>query len=629
VAGQGRLVLCDVDCPAAVAAGAVLADTFEVQDWRSGHGAEGVILTSLPDRIALDDGVRVIGIIDGASGPWPSSWYALIPAGSPSAVVTRTVRNAFADLESVAERARLERELSELNTIGIQLSAERDMDVLLDTILTKACTITRSDGGSLYIVEEPMDGARHLQFALARNDSVPTTFRSARLPLDRVSVAGYVALTGSVVNLVDAYDPPPGSPFEINRSFDGQAAYRTKSMLVVPMLTPQGETIGAIQLINAKPEFDGPLLSVADVERHVRPFSDHDVRLTGSLASQAAVALTNRRMHDNITDLFEGFVKAAVTAIESRDPTTSGHSFRVATMTIALAKVVDRTSRGRFGDIRFTAEEFRELRYAALLHDFGKVGVREHVLVKAKKLYPFELERIRYRIDLLARDLELDVTRRKLALAVRHGHGLYAEHAARLDHELAAAITQLDDALDVILTTNEPTVHSQDVAGRLLVVAAQSWEDHRGQRRAVLTSEEASVLAITRGSLTDSERREIQQHVVHTYQFLAQIPWTRGLRRIPEIARAHHEKLDGSGYPFGTAHDGISIQARMMTIADIFDALTATDRPYKQAVRVDDALDMLRAEHRAGAIDGDLLDLFIEARVFTTPTDTDRRGLGG
>jgi len=242
--------------------------------------------------------------------------------------------------------------------------------------------------------------------------------------------------------------------------------------------------------------------------------------------------------------------------------------------------------------------------------------VREHVLVKSKKLYPADLERIRHRVELLMRDLELDATRRKLDWATRRGKDGFNLQAAKLDADLAAAIAELNEALDIVLTVNEPSVQPQDFTAALLKITARSWEDHRGRRRTVLTPEEASILAITKGSLTESERREIQQHVVHTFQFLAQIPWTRDFRRIPEIARSHHEKLDGSGYPFGARGEQIPLQSRMMTIADIYDALTATDRPYKKAVRVEEALDTLREEQRAGALDGALLDLFIEARIF-------------
>src|SRR5207249_2616205 len=424
-----------------------------------------------------------------------------------------------------------------------------------------------------------------------------------------------------IVNLADAYEPPPGSPFQINRWFDEHSRYRTKSMLVVPMRTPQGEMLGALQLINCKPEGIGPLRSPEEAERHVRAYGERHERLAGSLASQAAVALANRRLYESISQLFDGFVKASVTAIESRDPTTFGHSFRVADLTVGLAEAVDRADSGRFRDVRFTAEEVREMRYAALLHDFGKVGVREHVLVKSKKLYPADLERIRQRVELLMRDLELGITRRKLDWAVRRGQAGYTEQAVKLDSDLAAAIAELNEALDVILTVNEPSVHPRDFTQRLLRITARSWQDHRGQRRTVLTADEASVLAITRGSLTDVERREIQQHVVHTFQFLAQIPWTRELRRIPEIARSHHEKLDGSGYPLGKRAVDIPIQSRMMTIADIFDALTATDRPYKAAVPIAVALDILGHEAKAGTLDRALLEVFIAVRPWDRRND--------
>jgi HD-GYP domain-containing protein (c-di-GMP phosphodiesterase class II) len=613
-----RRVLYDAASPAAMAAAALLAGEYEVAPWTLGDAAEAVVLTSDPGTRLPGPATRLIGVVDGrAPGPWPAAWYGLVPAGAGRALVARTVANAFADLDGAADRARLERELGELNAIGIRLSAERDLDVLLETILTKAREITRSDAGSLYlVVEEPDEGERRLRFALAQNASVEIPFQAVTLPLDQASVAGYVALTGEVVNLADAYTPPPGSRFQINRWFDEQAGYRSKSMLVVPMRTPQGETLGALQLINCRQTVEGPLRSAAEVERDVTPYDERHVWLAGSLASQAAVALANRRLYESISTLFEGFVKASVTAIESRDPTTSGHSFRVADLTVGLAEVVARTRSGPYRDLRFTADELRELRYAALLHDFGKVGVREHVLVKAKKLYPADLDRIRHRAELLARDLELGAARRKLDLALRRDPARYPEGAARIDAELQAALAELTEALDVVVTMNEPSVHSQDFTTQLLRISARAWHEPSGDGRPLLTPHEASVLAIGRGSLTDAERREIQQHVVHTFQFLTQIPWTRELSRIPEIARSHHEKLDGSGYPLGARAEDIPVQSRMMTIADIYDALTATDRPYKKAIRVEEALDTLRHEQRAGALDGALLDLFIEARVF-------------
>jgi len=614
-----QTVFYDAESQVAGAASALLLDDFDVRPLPWGARPP----PTSPAVLFIDGGFRhpaplehvhVIALVDPqAPGPWPDHWYALLPYGVGRSILARAAANAFADLETTSEVRRLGRELSELNAIGTRLSAERNPDTLLELILTKAREITESDAGSLYLVEEGPDGERRLFFALAQNDSIEVPFRASTLPLTHASVAGHVALTGKALNLEDAYRRPPGSPFEINRSFDEQVGYRTQSMLVVPMRTPQGETIGVLQLINCKPGFPGPLARPAEVEQ---PFSPRHEALAESLASQAAVALDNSRLYQSIRRLFEGFVGAAVTAIESRDPTTSGHSFRVAELTVGLAEAVDRCRRGPYAAARFTTDQMMELRYAALLHDFGKVGVREHVLLKAKKLYPVELDRIRQRIALVQRGLQLRCARHKLDYLMARGRRGYTKHAAALDAELVARLAELDDALQRIVRANEPAVLPRDVVAQIEQLAFRVFEDDQGLQRTLITPQEAAVLAISRGSLTDGEILEIRSHVVHTFEFLAQIPWTKELRRIPEIARSHHEKLDGSGYPDGITAEQIPVQSRMMTIADIYDALTASDRPYKRAVPLDEALDILEAERRAGAIDGELLDLFITAKVF-------------
>jgi response regulator RpfG family c-di-GMP phosphodiesterase len=287
----------------------------------------------------------------------------------------------------------------------------------------------------------------------------------------------------------------------------------------------------------------------------------------------------------------------------------------VADLTVALAETVDRCDMGPYRELKFRDDEVMELRYASLLHDFGKVGVREHVLVKAKKLYPAELDRIRHRVELLKRELALRTARAKLDRALARDTD-YAEQAARLDADLAAALAELDRQLDLVGVANEPTVQAQTFVTEILRLASRTWHDAEGTPRSVLTPDEARVLAIPRGSLTDDERVAIQQHVVHTFQFLTQIPWTKELRRVPEIARAHHEKLDGTGYPYGARADQIPVQSRMMAIADLYAALTASERPYKRALRAEEALAILDAERRAGALDSALFDLFVEARVF-------------
>ena len=605
--------------PRVAAAAAHLAEEYDVRPL-AGEPMDALVLVGAGSRARPNGSIRLIGLVEpGDAGPWPLTWYAVLPVDAPPGMLRRAAGNAFADLEAEADLERLERDLAELNAIGIRLSAEANPRFLLETILSKAREITSSDAGSVYIVDQTGNDAARLRFALAQNDSVSVPFRAATLPLTHASVAGHVALTGRIVNLTDAYAPPPDSPFTINRSFDEQARYRTKSMLVVPMRTPQGDTIGALQLINCKDGWRGQLAGPEDVERHVRPYGPRHEKLAGSLASQAAVAIHNRRLYLSIRDLFEGFVTASVTAIEARDPTTSGHSFRVAELTVGLAEVVDRCDTGPYAPLKFGADEMMELRYASLLHDFGKVGVREHVLVKSKKLYPADLDRIRHRVALLKRELALQTARAKLDAAVARRSD-YAALAARLDAELAVALADLDRHLDLIVVANEPSVQARELTDDIAAIAARVWHDADGAPLAILTPEEARVLAIPRGSLTEAERRDIQDHVVHTFEFLSRIPWTKELRRVPDIAGAHHEKLNGTGYPNAARAAQIPVQSRMMAIADIYDALTASDRPYKKAVRPDEALTILDAERRAGALDSTLLDLFISARVFDRVT---------
>jgi len=562
--------------------------------------------------------IPIVGLI--APGATPAlPCYAYVTTPAVPAVLATTLQNACDHASARREAEATRQELEELNQIGVGLSAERDTDALLDLILTKAREITQSDAGSIYVVEEETDGVGRLRFKLAQNDSVSVPFTEFTLPIDDTSVAGHVALTGSVLQLDDAYVLPPGSRFRINREFDERVGYRTRSMLVVPMATPQGTVIGVLQLINCKPDPSARVRTPTDVETHVTPYPERFRSLAASLTSQAAVALENSRLYQSIQTLFEGFVQASVTAIEARDPTTSGHSFRVADFTVALATAVDRADHGPFGDVRFSADEMKEIRYASLLHDFGKVGVREEVLVKAKKLPPGHLDLIRQRGEIIRRGLELGFARKKTDWLLRHGREGFAERASFWDAELAALLADLEQHLKAVVAANEPTVMPDDVSAGLRELAGRAYTEDLGESLTLITPEEARVLSISRGSLTPEEYRQIQSHVVHTYQFLRQIPWTKELRRVPEIARSHHEKLNGSGYPDGWRAPDIPVQTRMMTIADIFDALTSRDRPYKPAVPVERALDILTRERQVGAVDGALLQIFIAVRPWERP----------
>jgi HD-GYP domain-containing protein (c-di-GMP phosphodiesterase class II) len=525
---------------------------------------------------------------------------------------TEELQRRIAELEREVEAARAR--MAEMNRIGIALSAEHDMDALQDLILASCRQLTNADGATLYLVEENEGGDRVLRFAWSQTHSVEVPFASFKMPLVEKSVAGHVVLSGRPVLLDDVYNLPADVPFGFNRTFDEQHGYRSKSMVCVPMRNHDGDIVGAIQLINAKRTFE-TRLTPANVEAEVVPFDPGHLDLVQSIASQAAVALDNKALLDAIQNLFEGFVKASVTAIESRDPTTYGHSGRVAALTVGLAEATNDVGSGPYKDVFLDDDHLRELRYAALLHDFGKVGVREHVLVKEKKLYPAGMELLKARFAFVERTIEQRYTERKLALAMRRGGDLHESDFAALDAELRGELARLHEWLDAVVGANEPTVLPEDKASTLAFLAEYMYEDLDRKRRPLLQPEEFHFLSIRKGTLDEVERLEIESHVTHSYRFLVKIPWTPAMRNVPTIAYGHHELLDGSGYPRHLQGGEIPLQARMMTIADVFDALTATDRPYKRAVPVDRALDILKREF-AGKIDQHLLDVFIARRVY-------------
>jgi HD-GYP domain-containing protein (c-di-GMP phosphodiesterase class II) len=509
--------------------------------------------------------------------------------------------------------SRKSEELHELNKIGVALSAERDNKKLLQMILAKSREITAADAGSLYLVERGSEDL--LRFKLPQNDSVAVVaLEEFTMPLNETSIAGYAALSGQSVNVADAYHLPAGSPFTISRSFDEKSGYRTKSMLVVPMRDHQEKVIGVIQLINKKRDPKVVLKPVSLVEESVIPFTSVDEELVNSLASQAAVALENTLLIQDIRNLFESFVRASVTAIESRDPTTSGHSDRVATLTVGLAEKVDSLETGPFKDVRFSLDQLQEVRYASLLHDFGKVGVREKILVKGKKLYVGEILLIRQRFAYIRKSLETEHLRAKLE-QVLQGQAP-PELLGQMDRTYEERLAEAEQVLRMILQANEPSILEEESFRALMSLPSRTFTDGEGNMQPFLTPNEVSALSIRRGSLSEKERREIESHVTHTYNFLSKIPWTGEFQRVPEIAYAHHEKLDGSGYPRRLTAAEIPIQSKMMTIADIFDALVAWDRPYKKSVPVEKALTILKEEVSHGKLDGRLLDLFIEAKVY-------------
>ena len=529
-------------------------------------------------------------------------------------------REAAARMETArarSEAANRSREIGELTRIGVALGTERDLKTLLELILTQARRITTSDAGSLYLVETGDQGQKRLRFRITQTYSKPDApFVEFTIPVDRSSLAGYTAVTGEPLVIDDAYFLPPDVEYSINRSFDERHGYRTKSMLVLPMKDHKEEVIGVLQLINRKRDPEAVLAAPADVEHQVVPYSRRTVELVTALAGQAAVAIENSRLYEEIERLFEGFVKAAVHAIEQRDPTTFGHSGRVANMTVGLASVVDRAEDGAYRAVTFTREQIKEIRYAGLLHDFGKVGVREQVLIKAKKLYPLHLDLIRQRHHFVKRTAEREFWRKRAEFLESHDRKDYAPFLRSLEEEHAREMVALDGFLDAVLSANEPTVLPAGRFEALLQVARRTYEDPTGRPHPYLTEEEMRYLTIPKGSLDETERLEIESHVTHTYRFLQQIPWTRELQDIPMIAYGHHEKLDGKGYPRRVTGEAIPIQTRMMTISDIYDALSAADRPYKAAVAPARALDIMADEVRAGQLDQELFRLFVDGKVF-------------
>ena len=518
-------------------------------------------------------------------------------------------------------------ELTELTRVGVALSTERDLLNLLELILGQARRISCSDAGSVYLVEKTNTAgqngssgegsAQSLRFKLAQNFSLPNLPLSEfTVPIDHTSLAGYAAASGEALVISDVYLLPDDVEYKQNRSFDEKFGYRTKSMLVIPMKTHRDEVIGVLQLMNRKRMFEARLSGPDAVEREVLSFDTRSVELVNALASQAAVAIENSQLYENIERLFEGFVKAAVTAIEARDPTTFGHSGRVATLTVGLAESVDRHGYGNYRNLRFSREQIRELRYAGLLHDFGKVSVREQVLVKEKKLYPADLEIVRHRFAFLVQGAELEFERARLDYLMKHGRKGYDEVVHKLEQGLQARRRELQHFLDAIEQANEPTVTAEGDFAELQRLNERTFRDIDGGDRPMLTPSELRFLSIRKGNLDDDERKEIESHVTHTFRFLQQIPWTPELKGIPAIAYGHHEKLNGAGYPLAVNASAIPVQTRMMTIADIFDALTAADRPYKPAVPAERALEILDSEAKEGMLDQDLLKTFIEAKVF-------------
>jgi HD-GYP domain-containing protein (c-di-GMP phosphodiesterase class II) len=500
--------------------------------------------------------------------------------------------------------------LDHLNAIGASLSAERDINRLLEAILTAAKTITRADGGTLYRVTED----KTLRFEIVRTSSLkfylggttgnPIPFYPIQLYKDgkpnNSMVAAYAAITGNTVNIADAYTAD-GFDFSGTRAFDSKTGYRSKSFLTVPMKNHEGEAIGVLQLLNAQDPQTGEVIA----------FSSSDQRLAESLASQAAVALTNRLLVDQLEQLFESFINLINSAIDEKSPYTGGHCQRVPSLTMLLAEAVNETKQGPLAEFHMSDKDRYELKIAGLLHDCGKVTTPVHVVDKATKLETIfdRVNLIDTRFEVLKRDAEIE--------ALRARKGLDAMQEADIDQRLRVRLRQLDDDRKFLHACNigGERMRDEDV-DRVKRIAQYRWRDVAGHEAEFLSADEVRNLTIRAGTLTDDERKVINHHIVATIKMLEALPWPKHLTKVPEYAGGHHERMDGKGYPRGLTREQMSVQARCMGIADIFEALTAKDRPYKKGKTLSESLEILGRMKLNNHVDPDLFDVFVRRKVY-------------
>jgi HD-GYP domain-containing protein (c-di-GMP phosphodiesterase class II) len=512
--------------------------------------------------------------------------------------------------------------LEQLNDIGASLSSERNIDRLLEKILVAAKQITRADGGTLYRISE--DG-HYLHFAIVRTDSLGIAFGgttgepiSAQFPdlalyrddgsPNDCMVAVHAVLHGRTVNIADAYAyayAAAGFDFAGTCRFDARTGYRSQSFLTVPMRNHEGAVIGVLQLINA----------IDPVSGQVGPFDAADQRLAESLASQAAIALSHRFLIEQLETLFESFVAMINVAIDEKSPYTGGHCERVPELAMMLAEAVNATKEGAFADFELSDKDFYELKIAALLHDCGKVTTPVHVVDKATKLQTLfdRIQLLDTRFEVLKRDREIAAL--KAQLAARDGTGVSETDIVR---QLTDEIRQLEADRDFLRRANTGSERmSDDDLARVVAIAERyRWLGPDGVEQDFLSPDELENLSIRAGTLTTAEREIINHHIVATTRMLEALPWPKHLTQVPEYAGGHHERMDGKGYPRGLKREEMSVQARMMGIADIFEALTARDRPYKPPMKLSQALQIMRGFRDSGHIDPDLYDIFEREQVY-------------
>ncbi len=480
----------------------------------------------------------------------------------------------------------------------------------LELVLDKAMSLVSCDAGSIYLYQEPNE----LVFYVMKNrslDLAPTSPFS--MPLDSPSLAAHAFRKGEALNIDDVYAIPKGSPFVFSHQMDIRLKYRSRSMICLPLKNKENKIIGVLQLINRKnddlekwPSQNEKLI------KKMPTFSEDDQNTLEAFAGIAAAGIENAQLYEGIENLLKSFARASVQAIESRDLATRGHSERVTILTLALVRRLHESELEKFKDFRVSIDEFEELRLATLLHDFGKIAVPEFILSKEEKLTPIQKLQIELRLERFKSAALKDV----IAEAVNSKDPNILNN---IEFEMKKLETDFESVGNTIKTLSKPTILDDDKSKHLETLIQKSFKGLDGQTQKLLQPEEIIALKILRGSLNQTEKEWMQAHVTYSYYYLREIPWVAKWKNIPELAYGHHELLDGSGYPRKLKSDEISFKVRAMTICDIFDALVANDRSYKAAVPVEKALDILRSEAKAGKLDIDCLNVFINEKVYETP----------
>ena len=505
--------------------------------------------------------------------------------------------------------------IKQLTTIGLALSAEKNINKLLEIILEYARDLSHADAGTLYIIDDD----ENLGFEIMQNDTMKTRMGGTsgveislpKVPLyvngkpNHSNVSSYTALTGETVNIPDVYEAK-GFDFTGPKEYDTATGYRSKSMLVIPMKNHENKIIGVLQLLNSKIPETGK----------VAEFSKEYVDLVASLASQAAVALTNTQLIQDLENLFYAFIKSIATAIDEKSPYTGGHINRVVDLTMTMAEAINKTDQGPLGDAFFSKDELEELRLAAWMHDIGKITTPEYVVDKASKLETIfnRIKLVETRFHMIAKSIENESLQRKIELMQNHTGD--ETNIERLDEELAVQLKSLKDDFNFVKECNQSVEFmSDDKIDRIKEIATKTFISPEG-KQPYLTEEEVENLCIRKGSLTEKERKTIENHASMTKKMLNELPFPAKLARVAEYASSHHEKLDGSGYPLGLLEKELPLQSRIMVIADIFEALTAKDRPYKKPMNLSQAIKILGFLKKDKHIDPDIHDLFLERRLF-------------